>query len=478
MNVGPHRTAPCRLVLAGLTSLLGAASCAREPEPRRTVAPPDVGAPAPPSASLSRFSVPLEYDFSAVLGVVEKNVPVKFGSLDSVRVIGTDTRKHYAFEATRGKFTAFAEGNLLHLRSTLEYSARGYYKPVIGPTIGAGCGDATQRPRIVVELATPISLTPDWHLQSHARVVRVEPASAEPRDHCDVSILHHDVTGRVVDAARAGLEGQLANIDHKVGAVDLTAHVTEWWGALARPIKLTDGVWLLLGPERLRAGRVRGRSKILTVPVSLDARPRIVTGSSEPVDAVPPLPALARDTSSDGFHVVLDGLVDYATATRAMNMAAGQKSVSQAGHVIILKTFTVLPDTGGRLAVTLVFGGDASGVLRLVGTPRYDHVHDVVTVPDLDFDVHSNSKLLQTYSWLKSSALRDEFREKAHIPVQPALARGRALLLDGLNRKIGDAVTLSATVDSVSVRGLFVTRDGVLVRADATGHAGVSVRQQ
>ena len=469
-----------RRVARTLIALLGVSlSCTHEPAASsRTAQPPDVGVPAPSSASLSRFSVPLEYDFTSVLGLVEKSVPMKFGSLDSVRVIGDDTRKHYAFEAVRGPFSAFAVGNLLHLRSTLEYSARGYYKPVIGPTIGAGCGGGSQRPRIVVEIATPLSLSSNWHLVSHARIVSVQAASKEPRDHCDVSILHHDVTDRVVDAARSGLEGQLASIDRKVGAVDLTSHVTEWWGALARPNKLSDGVWLMLGPERLRAGKVRGRSTILTVPVSLDARPRIVTGEDEPTGAVTPLPPLARDSASDGFHVILDGLVDYATASRAINLAAGSKSVSQAGHTIILKTFAVLPDTGGRLAVSLSFGGDASGVLRLVGTPRYDHLHGQVTVPDLDFDVKSNSKLLQTYTWLKSDAVRAELRRHARIPAAPALDRGRALLLEGLNRKIGDAVTLSATVDSVGVRGLFVTRDGVLVRAEAKGHAGVSVRQR
>jgi hypothetical protein len=50
------------------------------------------------------------------------------------------------------------------------------------------------------------------------------------------------------------------------------------------------------------------------------------------------------------------------------------------------------------------------------------------------------------------------------------------LLLKGLNRKIGDAVTLSATVDSVAVRGLFVTRDGLIVRAEASGHAAMAVQ--
>jgi hypothetical protein len=96
-------------------------------------------------------------------------------------------------------------------------------------------------------------------------------------------------------------------------------------------------------------------------------------------------------------------------------------------------------------------------------------------VPDLDHDIAVDDPMLRTYSWLRSDALRKTFRERAHIPVGPVLARGRALLLEGLNRKIGDAMTISARVDSVAVRGLYVTLDGLVVRAEATGHARVAV---
>jgi hypothetical protein len=47
-----------------------------------------------------------------------------------------------------------------------------------------------------------------------------------------------------------------------------------------------------------------------------------------------------------------------------------------------------------------------------------------------------------------------------------------------LNRKLGDAVTLGADVDSVAVKGLYVTRDGLVVRAEALGRARVSVKQR
>ncbi len=397
--------------------------------------------------------------------------------MDSVRMMGTDDRRHYAFEAVRGPFTTFADGNLLHLRTTLAYSARGFYKPRLSPTISAGCGKGAERPRITVELATPLTLTEGWHLASRVRIVRVQPFSKEQRDRCDVSFLRKDVTDRVVEAARSALEGQLRNIDKQIGSVDLTERATEWWGILARPIQLTDGVWLMLGPEQLRAGNVSGKSRVLTVPVTLDARPRIVTGSTEPAVEPSALPPLAADSTSDGFHIVMDGSIDYGTASRELTSAFSAKTFTQSGHTVSVKQVNVRPLAKGRLSLVVVFAGDANGKLELSGTPRIDHVRNVITVPDLDFDLSSDNRLIETYTWLKSNALRDELRRRARISLAPALDRGRGLLHEGLNRKIGDAVTLSATVDSLSVRSVFVTRDGIIVRGEATGRAGMSVKQ-
>ena len=449
------------------------------PNPPATAsAPPDASAPPPFSTEVSRFSVPLQYDFSTMVRVVEQAVPKIFGSMDSVRMIGTDDRRHYAFEAARGPFTAFAEGNQVHLRATVAYRAKGFYKPLIGPTLSAGCGGEREadRPRVVIELAAPLTLTPDWHLASKARVVRVAPASNAPRDHCDATLLRRDMTPRVVEAARSAITEHLADIDRKVAEVDLRDHFEEWWGLLAKPIQLADGVWLMLGPQRLRMGTVSGRDKVLTVPVTLDARPRIVTGRDQPAAHATPLPPLGRDTVANGFHIAMDGNVDYLTASRALVSVLAGKTVVEGKRSVVVQRVAVTPAPKGRLALSVTFSGDARGTLRFVGTPTYDPRGGMLTVPDLDYDLEVDSQLMKTYSWLRSDQLRKTFRERARVPAAPALARGRELLLDGLNRKLGDAVTLSATVDSVAVRGLYVTRDGLVVRAEASGRAAMTVQ--
>jgi hypothetical protein len=217
---------------------------------------------------------------------------------------------------------------------------------------------------------------------------------------------------------------------------------------------------------------------VLTIPVTLEARPEIITATDEPVVDAGELPPLGRDSSATGFHVTIDGDIDYATASAAVARALVGKSVAQSGRSVTVTNATLAPAAKGKLVLGVSFTGDAKGALRFVGTPTYDSVRREITMPDLDYDLDTNNPLINTFAWLRSDAMRTMFRDKAHLPVDEALERGRSLLMAGLNRKIGDAMTLNASVRSVAVRGLFVTRGGIVVRGDATGKAGVAVRQR
>jgi hypothetical protein len=226
--------------------------------PSTASAPPILDAPPATGAELSRFSVPLQYDFSAMLRVVERAVPITFGSIDSIRMIGTDTRRHYAFEAKRGKFAAFGRGGRVHLRATLAYRAQVFYKPPIAPTISAGCGgeDSADRPRIVVEVAAPLSLSPNWHLASHARerIVRRRSNSARQRQGSDRR-RHGGRTRSGIDAyGRQHLRPLLCACGdaehHEEGE---TVHVRVHWRAEMTPIEAGGGLAARSLKEEMRA---------------------------------------------------------------------------------------------------------------------------------------------------------------------------------------------------------------------------------
>jgi hypothetical protein len=237
-------------------------------------------------------------------------------------------------------------------------------------------------------------------------------------------------------------------------------------------------VWLLIGPEQLAIGNVTGRDQVLTVPVTLSARPQIVASETPPTVTETKPPPLARGGTSGGFRVLIDGTVDYAMASGVVNRALINRQLTQAGKTVTVNAVRIGPTNKGRVALAVDFSGDARGTLLFVGTPILDTKQRQIVVPDLDYDLETDNQIINSFAWLRSDALRATFREKAHVPIDSALTRGRTLLLAGLNRTIGDVLTLSAKVDSVSVRGLYVTRDGLVVRAEARGKARVKVKQK
>src|SRR5215204_6425247 len=111
--------------------VLGIATWACQPGGSRSPADLADVDPPPPPQTLSRFNVPIEYDFTPVMTTVERVVPKTFGSLDTVKEVPGEDRRHYAFVATRSPFTAFVVGSQVHLRTTLSYAARGFYKPLV-----------------------------------------------------------------------------------------------------------------------------------------------------------------------------------------------------------------------------------------------------------------------------------------------------------------------------------------------------------
>lgn len=431
-----------------------------------------IPAPAP---VLSRFDVPLDFDFTSVMDVIEGVVPKTFGSIDVKHQIGDNQRKQYAFEATRAPFVAFARGKKVYLRTVLTYMARGYYDPPLAPQMSAGCGDnGGERPHIVLELVAPVTLTSDWHLKTSAELSQLSPSSDSTHDHCRVSFLNIDVTDRVIEAATNAVNSQLPKINAKVARVDISKKAAGWWAQLNKPIRLADGIWLLLQPRQLRLGDVSGEGKVLTIEAGLDGYPMIVTGP-RPDDSGLPLPPLAEGASTDGFHVLVDIDVDYATITSTFTKELQGKSFSKGGQTAIVHSVSA-SGSGRRLSLDVRFDGDASGALRLSGTPHFDPASGQIFIPDLDYDLDTDNTLVNAVAWLKSDDLRAMFRDKARLPIEPIRDQGKELVLKGLNRTIKDQVRLSGTVDSVSVLALYVRPRGLLVRASADGDARVGVK--
>jgi hypothetical protein len=328
-------------------------------------------------------------------------------------------------------------------------------------------------------VSTP-SFTPAWGLRTRTRA-EVARFSGEPRDQCQVTFLKIDVTGKVVSAVGEEMARKAARIDRHVARRDLRGQIERIWKKMERPIRLTDGMWLLIQPGAAQLASLRGDGDSLVAIVRLEVRPKIVTGV-RPQDStlVTPLPPLRTTADPDTgtvpeLHVVLEGIFSYDAATELMKKPLVGKVIRRAGRRMRIEDVMLRGIGSGRVALGVTFSGAIQGRVFLTGTPRLDLVKRQLTFPDLDFDVGSAHPLARNLSFWQGDAVRDFLRANAVIPDSAALGKVERMAEHGMNRELTAGVRLDATLSGSRGMAVCATRERLVVRALAEGQARVVV---
>lgn len=442
----------------------------------------DVDAPAPammadvdtlPALPTSTLDIPLTYDLTPIVRALEGAVPKKFGDIDERKQLA-NPRMQIAFEAARDPFSVTLDGQTARINAVVHYKGRGFYNPRVGPNISSSCGINDQRPRARISIASDLRITEEWKLRGRTRVASVTPYSQDRRDQCRVTAFRIDVTDRVIRATREQLEKQRPMIDRRISSLDIRSRFENWWHLLEQPIPLTDSVWLLIRPSAVRMGQTVGVKRTLVTALGFSASPVVISGA-KPVVQPTPLPPLHPATVGDGLHIMLEGVIGYDLASDLLRRHLKGRKVERAGRTMEVRDVRLFGIGGGKLALELRFGGDVSGNVYFVGTPRYDAGTNELFVPDLEYDVGSKNVLVSGVEWLKHDDVRDFFRQQARWSIGDVMRTGEEQLERGLNRDLAPGVRLAADVKQVQGLSVHARRTAIRLRARADANARLTV---
>jgi hypothetical protein len=422
---------------------------------------------------------PIVFDLGPAIAQFEKDFPRHFGSMDRRIRADSSSRASIAFTASRSPFRVRVEGTEVVLETVLEYEGRCWYNPPLAPEVSAGCGGGDDpKPRLLLRIVSTPSFTPEWGLRTRTRA-EVARYSDESRDQCRVTFLSIDVTGKVVGAVGEEMKHVVTRLDRRIARLDTRSRMEDIWQKMERPIRLTDGVWLLIQPRAAQMASLCGGGDTLVAVVRLEARPKIVTGERPPDStSVTPLPPLgATDDAGTGneLHVALEGIFSYDAATSLMRKPLVGKVIRAAGRRLRIEDVTLRGIGSGRVALEVLLSGGVQGRIFLTGTPQLDTVTRQLTVPDLDYDVGSTDLLTQGLSWWRGNAVRDLLRAKAVIPDSAALVGIERLAEHGMTRKLSDGVQLEVTLNDSRGMAVCATREHLVVRALAEGQARIVI---
>ena len=461
--------------MSGLCMALGL-GCRAEPE--LLAPPPDrlrsAVAEVPPTLPATLVDLPLLIDLNTAVDLMEQALPSRLGNVDQRIPIPGKKRGAFAYEIRRSPFEINVKGDTFQIAATIRYQGRGWYNPPIGPEVGGSCGTSGKEPRARVVISIRPEINREWQLVAQPKLSYLGPLTKAERDQCEVTFLKIDVTGRVLDAARGALRGQLPVLAAKLKTMDVKGEVEKVWLEIQKPIRLADSIWLMLRPEGIRLGGLSGTREMLGGTIGIRARPKIETGPKPSVATIP-LPALDQGGDETGLNLLTEGRFDYGLIGANLSKALAGKTINVPGGTIEIKEVGAYGIGGGRLALGVRFGGTSSGQIYFVGTPQYDDSAGRITVPDLDYDASTTPLLVKSLAWLKADQIRDFLRSKATLPSAETMERLSTLAVTGMNRELVRGVFLSATLNRTEIIRLLPRSDALYLQAHATGHATLHV---
>jgi uncharacterized protein DUF4403 len=207
-------------------------------------------------------------------------------------------------------------------------------------------------------------------------------------------------------------------------------------------------------------------------------KPRVIIGP-RPADGIAELPPLQREKGKhdQGLHVLIEGELGYDLANGVLQKAVVGKRIRRGARWITIRDARLSGIGGGRVALAVRFDGAASGIVYLVGTPRFDPETRQVFVPDLAYDVSSADLLVRGLEWMRRGDVQALLRSRARFPVADLVEQARVRLERGMNRSLGQNATLVARVATGDVLDVRATLRGILVRASANGTAKLEVNR-
>lgn len=416
----------------------------------------------------SSVYIPIKINLQPYLKEADKSIPMVFNGKEE-HCEGVS----YSYKFDRDPITFKGVGNGLYYEIAGKYALNLNYCPqcaslfdrenhCLVPRIYASCGVKEPMRRVTVGYATTITIEPNLSIKSHTSLKKFETV-----DPCEITVFKFDATDKLKKEVTSVLKALENDIDTKINAIDIRSEIESAWKIMDQAISLGKYGFLSIQPKALSLSDIRFENKDALVDLNLTMQPTITNNALTKKDIK--IPSLEKHTKSKGFDIHLEIKTTYDSLSTLLTNELAGKEITIKNNRFIFNSVKVDGASKKRLSMQIAFSGKRSGTLYLLGTPVCDTNNQVISFPDLDFDIKTKNALLKSAKWLFSDKITDIMRENSRFDLKPQLAEMKKTLQTELNREITKGVTLSGKISTIRVTHIHPTTKELYIQVNSSG---------
>lgn len=421
---------------------------------------------------LSYISVPIELDLSPYFKETNDELPRVFkGKEQECEGVSMEYEFHRSPIQFEGK------GKELHYSVDGKYALKLNYCPqctevfnkdgnCIIPRIYATCGVKEPMRKIHVAYKTEVGITDDYSLISKTELKEVKAISP-----CKITVFKYNATERIEEEVTTALQELEVDIDKEISSISLKEDLHGVWEALKEPIDLEGFGFFLIQPKSISLSELEYKGNFVSMNALLSAKP--IVQLNQPDKDTTALPMLSVHKEKDGFNIAVDVMASYDSLNAILNRTMAGDTMILKNKEIIFDSLSVYGAADRKISLKVNFSGDKKGILYLQGTPKIDTVEQIVSLPDLEFDLKTKHMLLRSAKWLFDKKITQTVRESAVIDIKPYIDTLKLSIASSLNSEIQEGVKMNGEIESINLIDIHPREKDLFIRARAIGKVGI-----
>ena len=418
---------------------------------------------------VSTVVVPIKINLTPYFKDTDKSIPKKFtGKEENCE----DVSFSYVFQ--RDPIVFKGEGNSILFDVDGKYSLNINYcakcsdlfsdKPqCLTPRLYVSCGTNGEAMRKVeVGYTTSIKLTPDFKLKANTTLRKFETI-----DPCKISVFKYNATELLKKEVTKVLKGLEDDIDKQIGAVDLKKEAEKAWKILAEPISLGSYGYFNANPTKIGFDNLKFTGTTATADLALILNPKLTTNLQ--VAKPLALPKLSEIPEINGFNITLDVIATYDSLSKIMTKELKGKELDLKGKKVIFETIEIFGASNQQVSLKIGFSGSKKGVIFLLGTPTFDQEKQMLSFPDLSFDLNTKSALLKSAKWLFNDKITDALRTSSIVDLKPHLLTLKQMVEKQLNTEVQPGIFLKGNIKELKMNGIYPNNETLILRINSIG---------
>ena len=400
------------------------------------------------------------------------NVPIEASTDDLGKALNQTVRKELYKGSTR---TRGLTADILRNGPIAVSAADNYLYVTLPITMSLSYG-MFETPAISLKLRFKATarITPDWRLNTEIYYLGLSDLLAEDIGIGPLSIKPRSIVEGITQPVQKSLSDLISTKINEM--FPLKTEIAKVWYAAQKPVLLdrSYNAWLKLTPREVILSPLSAQNNRVKVSVGINSFAEVVVGPQPAPQPPVSLPNLKLANTFDrNFRIALNADLFYRDIVTIASPLLLNKPFESDGKTVVIKALD-LYGNGDKFVVKVETRGSLEGVFYLTGKPRFDPRTNIFSVEDVDFDMQTQSLLLQSADWFLHSTIKDRIQEKLNMDLTQRLEQSREMARKAIAQvQLADHVLLKGNIKTLKFSDALVQKDKISIQVYTEGESAI-----